>query len=260
MQELRPDAIVEPDAARDLLHVGADFFAQIGDLVDEGDLGGQERVGRVFDQLGGAAAGVEHRRLVEKERAIDLGHDVLRTLVLDADDNAVGMLEIMNGGAFPQEFRVGHHRELSVGAQIANDALDLVTGADRDGRLGDDDREGFQPRGDLAGRPVNIRQVGMSVAAPGRRADRNEHGGSAVQSVGQARGERQPPLPHVRCHELLEARLVDRDLAGIERVNLAGLLVDAGDLMTKICNAGPGNEADIARPDHRNSHELAPKR
>ena len=54
MQELRADAVVEPDAARDILHVGADLFAQIRDLVDEGDLGGEKRIGRVFDQFGGA--------------------------------------------------------------------------------------------------------------------------------------------------------------------------------------------------------------
>ena len=54
MQEFRADAVVEPDAARDLLHVGANLLGQIGDLVDEGDLGGEERIGRVFDQLGGA--------------------------------------------------------------------------------------------------------------------------------------------------------------------------------------------------------------
>src|SRR5262249_10482632 len=100
----------------------------------------------------------------------------------------------------------------------------------------------------------------MSIAAPGRGADRNEHGGSAFQSISQARGKRQSPLAHIRCHELLEAWLIDRDLAGIERVNLAGVLVDAGDLMTKVGNAGPRNETDIARPDHRNSHEIAPKR
>ena len=62
MQELRADAIVEPDAARDLLHVGADFLAQIGDLVDEGDLGREEGVGGIFDQLGGAPVGEQDRR------------------------------------------------------------------------------------------------------------------------------------------------------------------------------------------------------
>ena len=75
MQELRADAVVEADAARDLLHIGADALAEVGDLVDEGDLGGEERIGGVFDELGGAAAGVEDRRLVEVERAVDLGRD-----------------------------------------------------------------------------------------------------------------------------------------------------------------------------------------
>ena len=54
MQEFRADAVVEPDAARDFLHVGADLLAEVGDLVDEGDLGGEEGVGGVFDQFGGA--------------------------------------------------------------------------------------------------------------------------------------------------------------------------------------------------------------
>ena len=45
------------DAARDLLHVGADLLAEVRDLVDEGDLSRQEGVRGVFDELGGAAAG-----------------------------------------------------------------------------------------------------------------------------------------------------------------------------------------------------------
>ena len=59
MQEFPADALVEADAARDILHIGADLFAQIGDLVDEGDLGGEEAVGRVFDQLRRAAVDEE---------------------------------------------------------------------------------------------------------------------------------------------------------------------------------------------------------
>jgi hypothetical protein len=42
VQKLRADAVVEPHAARHLLHVGADLLAQVGNLVDEGDLGGEE--------------------------------------------------------------------------------------------------------------------------------------------------------------------------------------------------------------------------
>ena len=46
LQELRADAGVEAHAARDLGDVGADLLADVGDLVDEGDLGGQEGVAR----------------------------------------------------------------------------------------------------------------------------------------------------------------------------------------------------------------------
>ena len=66
MQEFGADAVVEPDAARDFLHIGADFFREIGDLVDEGDLGGEEGIGRVFDQFGGAPRGEHQRSLVER--------------------------------------------------------------------------------------------------------------------------------------------------------------------------------------------------
>src|SRR5262249_48503828 len=53
MQKLAADATVEPDAAGDVLDIAAHPFAQIGDLVDKGDLGGEKGVGRVFDQFGG---------------------------------------------------------------------------------------------------------------------------------------------------------------------------------------------------------------
>ena len=56
VEELAADAVVEADAARHLLHVGAGLLAQVGDLVDEGDLGGEEGVGRVLDELGRAPA------------------------------------------------------------------------------------------------------------------------------------------------------------------------------------------------------------
>ena len=59
MQEFAADPIIEPHAAGDFLHVGANLLAQIGHFVDESDLGGEKRVGGVFDQLGGAPADIE---------------------------------------------------------------------------------------------------------------------------------------------------------------------------------------------------------
>ena len=43
--------------------VGAEALADRGDLVDEADLGGQERVGGVLDHLGRAQVGADDRRL-----------------------------------------------------------------------------------------------------------------------------------------------------------------------------------------------------
>jgi hypothetical protein len=49
MKEFAADAVVEPNAARDFLYVGTDAFCKIGDLVDEGDLGGEKRISSVLD-------------------------------------------------------------------------------------------------------------------------------------------------------------------------------------------------------------------
>ena len=52
-----------------------------------------------------------------------------------------GCLKSLDRRAFAQEFRVGDDGELGVGPRLADDALDLVAGADRHGRFGDDDGE-----------------------------------------------------------------------------------------------------------------------
>ena len=96
----------------------------------------------------------------------------------------------------------------------------------------------------------------MAVAAPRRRADRDEDRVGLGHRRLQVGGEAQPPGLHVGGDQIVEARLVDRHLAALERRDLAGVLVDAGDVMAEIGKAGPGNEADIAGADHRDAHEV----
>ena len=55
-------------------------------------------------------------------------------------------------------------------------------------------------------------------------------------------------------HQLVEARLVDRDLALFQPGDAILVLVDAGDVPAELGKAGGGNEADIARADHANFH------
>jgi hypothetical protein len=51
MQELGFDAIVKPDPVGHILDMGLCLLAQIGDLVDEGDLGRVKWTGSTFGEL-----------------------------------------------------------------------------------------------------------------------------------------------------------------------------------------------------------------
>jgi hypothetical protein len=235
----------------------ADSLAQVGDLVDEGDLGGEERVRRVLGQLGGAPAGVEDRRLIEIERPIDLGHHLLGALVGQADDDAVGMLEVLDRGALAQELGIGDDRDVGVGPCLADDSLDLVAGADRHGRLGDHHGKTLQRGRDLARGRVHVGEVGVAVAAPRRRADRDEHrvgGGDRRLESGR---EIEPPAAHVVLDQAIEIGLVDRDLALAQRLDLLRVLVDAGHVMAEVGEARARDEADIAGADHGDAHALS---
>ena len=175
MQELVADAPVGADRRRHLLHIGADRLAQIGDLVDEADLHGEEGVGGIFGELGRFPAHEHHRRVAQGERLVQALHEVLRPVVVAADQHAVGMREIVDGRALAQELRIGADREIGVGPEPLEPPLDLAAGADRHRRFGADDGEALEMRSKLLDRLKHEAQIGMAVAAPHRRADREEH-------------------------------------------------------------------------------------
>ena len=64
---------------------------------------------------------------------------------------------------------------IGIGPRLADDALDLVAGADRHRRFGDDDGEAVKRGGDLARGIIHVAEVGVAVAAPRGRADGDEH-------------------------------------------------------------------------------------
>ena len=131
LQELRPDAVVEAHAAGDLDHVGAGLLADVGDLVDERDLRGQERVGGELDHLGALDVRAHDRRV---ERRVELGHRVARPVAVVADDDAVGLEEVLDRRALLEELGAGDVAEALL-ALLAERALDVVAGAARHGRL-----------------------------------------------------------------------------------------------------------------------------
>ena len=184
---------------------------------------------------------VKYRRGVQIKRPVQFGQHRARPRVVGADHDAVRMLEVLDGGALAQEFRIGDDLHLRVGTLLAQDALDLVAGADRHGRLGDHDRGARQQRGDLAHRLEHEAQIGVTVAAPRRGPDRDHHR-IGLGDADRLAGEGEPALADIGFHKLGEAGLEDRDLAAIKRRDARRILVDAGDVMTKIGKAGPGNQ------------------
>ena len=85
--------VVEAHAAGDLGDVGADLLADVGDLVDEGDLRRQEGVGGELDHLGAGHVGADQ---LPAERLVERGDRVAGLLVarVGADHDPVGMHEV----------------------------------------------------------------------------------------------------------------------------------------------------------------------
>lgn len=61
LKEAVPDARIQADAPGDLEYVGTHLLAEAGHLVDERDLGGEEGVGGVLDELGRLQVGRHER-------------------------------------------------------------------------------------------------------------------------------------------------------------------------------------------------------
>jgi hypothetical protein len=256
VQKLAADAAVEPNAAGHVLDVGAHPFAQIGDLVDKGDLGGEKGVGRVFDQLGGGDVGKHDRRLDQIERPVELVQYRPRPLALGADHHPIGAHEIGDRRALAQKFRVGGDLNPAVGPEAVQDLGDPVAGADRHGRFGHHHRRAAQRPADRLGRGKHVRQIGMPVAAPRGCADRDKHRIGARDCRRQIGGERQPPRRHIGRHQGRQTRLKNRHRAALQTRNLCRILVDAAHSNPKFRKTRPRYQPHISRPNYRNPHSI----
>ena len=258
VEEFGADPVVEADAARDLLDVRADGLAQIGDFVDEADLGREEGVGGIFDELGRSPPGEQHRRLVEEQRAVDFAQDFAWPLVFGADDDPVGDLEVADRGAFAQEFGIGADAGAGGCAIALEDPGDLVPGSDRNRGLGDDDRWPGQRLGDLLCCCVDERQVGVAVLRCA----------GVPTAMNTASAPSMPALRSVVKFSRRMRRLVATSVSrpgsqiGIRPAqqlgDLALVLVDAGHVVTEVGEAGARYQSDIAGSDYSDPHGLAP--
>jgi hypothetical protein len=148
--------------------------------------------------------------------------------------------------------RSGNLKSRRIG--FAYQPLDLVAGPDRHSRFGDHDGESGQRARDLARGGVDVAEIGMAIAAPRRRSDRDEDGVSFRHRRLQVGRKAQAPRLHIGRHQRIEPGLKNRNLAAQQGRDLVAVLVHAGDLMAEIGKTGAGHQPHIARANHGNPH------
>jgi len=134
-EKLRANTAVQSDAMRDFHDAGVKFFTEIGDFVDECDLGGKQAVGGILDQFRRAALCGENASILDSKVDIDAPENGQRPLGFGTDHDPVRFLEVSNGTAGTQELRVRCHIEIEAWPQIVYQLLEAIAGTYRHRRF-----------------------------------------------------------------------------------------------------------------------------
>ena len=200
-QKREADAAVVADAAADVVDVGSQPLAEVGHLVDEADLRRQQGVGDVLGHLGAFGRHDQKRLLGAQERGVQLAQHLGHFRASHADDDAVGLHEVVDRGPFLQELGVAGHvarrgrsaprAGAAIFALVPTGTVLLMTTIASGGRCGASRIDGLPA--DPSGRPSRRR------AAACRRPGRPAGGCDGFASVGR---EVQPPGRGVALDQL----------------------------------------------------------
>ena len=204
------------------------------------------------------AADEHHGRIAQGEWLVEAPHQLARALIVGADEHPVGVHEVLDRGALAQELGIGADGEVAVGTDRAQTPLDLAARSDRNCRLRHDHREVVEVRGEIFHRAVDVGEIRVAVAAAHGRADREQHDVGALHRAREVVGEQEALGLHVAGEQIVEARLVDRRVAGLELGQPVRVLVDARHRPAELGEAGGGDEPDVAGTDHADVQGFPP--
>jgi hypothetical protein len=173
--------------------------------------------------------------------------------VVGAHDHAVGVHEVLDRGALLEELGVAGDHDLLLGV-LADDAGDPLGGAHRHGALVDDHREAVDVLAHLGGGLEQVAQVGRAVGGA-RRAHGHEDRVAMLGGLGVRGGEAEPAGLGVALDQLVEARLVDRDLTVAQAGDLALVHVGADHVVAVIGEARSGDQSHVPSSDDADFHE-----
>ncbi len=257
VEELRADAGVAADALPHHVHVGAHEFAEVRDVVHEADAGREHGVRGVLDHLGTRDVGENHAEVVEHHRAVKAGHEFLGLFAFDADDDAVGLHEVRDGGAFLEEFRVAGHVERDLDAALVefflDGGLDFLGGADRDGGFRHENGVLLDVLAEGAGYCENVLQIGGAVFVR-RRAHGAEDHLYVVEDAGEVGREAEAAFALVPQDHFIKARFVYGNFSFLERFDFRLVHIDACDVDAHFGKACTTNKPNVAGTDDSNIH------
>ena len=123
--------------------------------------------------------------------------------------------------------------------------------------LGDDDLVAVEVVGDGLGHLDDVREIGRTVLL-GRGADGDEDRQGAPDGRVEIGGEVEPTGLGVLFHQRVETRFVDRHLTAQQHVDLALVLVDAGDVDAEVGETRSGDQTHVAGTYHADVHRQPP--
>jgi len=177
---------------------------------------------------------------------------LLAARILGANHHAVGLHEVVDGGALLQELGIADNAE-RVGSLAPDGLAHTRRRSDRHSALVNHDLVAVHGLGDIAGDVEHVRQVGRSVLVL-RCADRYEHDAGSPHGTSEILSELQPLFEPVPLDHLLQARLVDGHHAATKLTDLRRVFVDTRHVIAVLCQAGSQHQAHVARPDDRYFH------
>ena len=258
VKELRTDAGIATDALSHHVHIGAYEFTEVCDVVHETDAGREHGVRGVLDHFCARDVRENHAEVVEHHRAVEAGHEFLRLFAFHANDNAVRLHEVRDGGAFLQEFWVAGHIEWNVHAALVefflDGRLDLLGGADRDCRLGHENGVLLDVLAKRAGHGEHILQVGGAVFV-GRRTHSAEYHFDIVKNAGEVGREFETAFALVPENHFVKTRFVYRNFTFLERFNLGLVHINASHVDAHFGKACAADKSYISCSDNRNIHK-----
>jgi len=189
------------------------------------------------------------------ERLVNAAENIGGALSASANDDAVGMKEIDDRGAFAQELGIGNNVEaLGIDAMAMQHAANPLIGVDGYGTFLNDDLVAVDGAGYLRDDGLNVGKVGGAGVSLGR-ADGDEDGLALLDSRAEVAGKAHGPVP-MTGQQLRQVVFKNGHAAFAEGFDPGLIVVDAEDGMPHFGKANGCNKSHVPGPDDADGNWL----